>query len=471
MHPTARPRAGPASSERHPASFRDPEAQVFTDGARVLRALTPAAAARYDQVRDFIGELEREGLVVATREAPDPPPAGFARMLEHERLAFVSYPYEWPFALLKRAALLHLDLHLRALERGVTLADASAYNVQFRVRGTKPGPVFIDIASFRPYEEGELWAAHRQFCEQFLNPLLLAAQFGIPHHAWYRGALEGIGTAALAAMWPARGWLSPRALVHVLLPAAAERAAARRADAALGAVRRSRLPKSGYAALLRQLRGWIAGLEPRGFSATQWADYAQARTYSAGALEAKRRIVAEFAARYRPALLWDLGCNDGEFAEVALAHGAASAVGFDADPGALELACARAARAGLALLPLHQDASNPSPAQGWLGRERAALAERERPDAVMALAFEHHLALGRNLPLEEVAAFLAAAAPRGLVEFVPKDDATVRRMLALKGDIFPGYSEAAFAAALSAHARIVRTDELAGGRKLFWFEA
>jgi ribosomal protein L11 methylase PrmA len=236
-------------------------------------------------------------------------------------------------------------------------------------------------------------------------------------------------------------------------------------------VRRSRLPKSGYAGLLRQLRSWIAGLEPRGFGATQWADYAQARTYGAGALEAKRRIVAEFAARCRPAVLWDLGCNDGEFTEVALANGAASAIGFDADAGALELACARAARAGLALLPLHQDASNPSPAQGWLGRERAALAGRDRPDAVMALAFEHHLALGRNLPLGEVAAFLAGLAPRGLVEFVPKDDPTVQRMLALKGDIFPGYSEAAFAAALGEQARVVRTDALAGGRKLFWFEA
>ena len=467
MHPTARSSPSLASSRPHPASFRDPDARVFVDGGRVLRALGAAAAARFDRVREFINELEREALVVASRDAPDPPPPGFARLLEHERLPFISYPYEWPFALLKRAALLHLDLHLRALERGVTLTDASAYNLQFQ--GTRP--IFIDIASFRPYEEGELWAAHRQFCEQFLNPLLLAAQFGIAHHAWYRGSLEGIPTAALAAMWPARGWLSPRALVHVLLPAAADRAAAKRAEAALGTVRRSRLPKSGYAGLLRQLRSWIAGLEPRGFSATQWADYAQARTYGAGALEAKRRIVAEFAARCRPAVLWDLGCNDGEFTEVALANGAASAIGFDADAGALELACARAARAGLALLPLHQDASNPSPAQGWLGRERAALAGRDRPDAVMALAFEHHLALGRNLPLGEVAAFLAGLAPRGLVEFVPKDDPTVQRMLALKGDIFPGYSEAAFAAALGEQARVVRSDALAGGRKLFWFEA
>jgi ribosomal protein L11 methylase PrmA len=469
MQPTARSSPSLQSVERHPASFRDPEARVFVAGARVLRALTAQAAERYDAVRatHLLDALEKEALVVASRDAPEAPPAGFVRMLEHEALAFVSYPYEWPFALLKRAARLHLDIHRRALERDATLTDASAYNVQFR--GGRP--VFIDIASFRPYREGELWAAHRQFCEQFLNPLLLAAQFGIAHHAWYRGSLEGVATAALAALWPARGWLSPRALVHVLLPAAAERAAAKREDAAVRKVRASRLPKAGYAALLDQLRRWIAGLEPRGFSASQWAGYGQARNYSAAALEAKRRVVAEFAARHRPATLWDLGCNDGEFTEVALANGAGAAIGFDSDPGVLELACARAERARLPFLPLHQDASNPSPAQGWMGRERAALAGRGRPDALMALAFEHHLALGRNLPLEEVAAFLVATAPRGLVEFVPKSDATVQRMLALKGDIFPGYSEEAFAAALAARARVVRTDALAGGRKLFWFEA
>lgn len=469
MQPTARFRPALESVQRHPASFRDPDAAVFIAGERVLRALTAEAAARYDAVRatGLIDALEADGFIVRSREALDKPPAGFARMLEHEALAFVSHPYEWPFSLLKRAALLHLDVHQRALEREVTLTDASAYNVQFR--GTRP--VFIDITSFRPYREGELWAGHRQFCEQFLNPLLLAARFGIAHHAWYRGSLEGIPTTALAALWPASGWISPRELIHVLLPAGAERAAARRTTASVEKIRRAHLPKAGYAALLRQLRRWIAGLEPRGFSATQWADYARARNYGAAELEAKRRVVAEFAARVRPGTLWDVGCNDGEFTEIALANGARSAIACDADPGALERACSRAERGGLELLPLFQDASNPSPAQGWLGRERASLADRPRADAVMALAFEHHLALGRNLPLDEVVAFLMAMAPKGLVEFVPKGDATVQRMLALKGDIFPGYSEERFVAALTARAHVVRTDTLAGGRKLFWYEA
>jgi ribosomal protein L11 methylase PrmA len=170
-------------------------------------------------------------------------------------------------------------------------------------------------------------------------------------------------------------------------------------------------------------------------------------------------------------MLWDLGCNDGEFVQVALSTGARRAVGFDADVGALEKACARAENERLDFLPLFLDATNPSPGLGWRGRERSSFLERAKPDAVMALAFEHHLALGRNVPLEEVVDFLVGLAPRGLLEFVPKSDPTAQRMLALKGDIFREYGEDAFVHALGTRARVVRSEVVSStGRKLFWFE-
>ena len=37
-----------------------------------------------------------------------------AAVLRHERIPFVSYPYEWTFSMLKDAALLQLDLLLAA---------------------------------------------------------------------------------------------------------------------------------------------------------------------------------------------------------------------------------------------------------------------------------------------------------------------------------------------------------------------
>jgi len=413
----------------------------------------------------LLDRLEAQGRIVRTTESTLAM-AGAARVVEHERIPFVSYPYEWPFTLLKRAALLHLDIQLDALAAGVVLADATAYNVQFR----GVDPVFIDLGAFRPYREGELWGAHRPFCDQFLNPLLLASEVGIDFQPLLRGNLEGIAATTLAPLLPRRRWLSPRFAMHVLLPAKAEAMARQREAASVERIRQAKLPREGYAGMLGQLRKWIAALEPRE-ALTPWADYAAKRTYAEAEIASKQRVVQEFARRYRPAMLWDIGCNDAEFTAAALGAGAGSAVGFDADLGALERAIQRATHEKLPLLPLRLDAADPSPGMGWRNRERAAWSERGPADAVMALAFVHHLALGRNVPLEEVVDLLVATAPRGLVEFVPKDDPTSRRMLALKGDIFAGYTAEAFERHLAARARIVRSERVsATGRTLYVFE-
>ncbi len=185
-------------------SFRDPSGHVFLLQDRVYRTVMPRAATDFDLVRSnpVWVELLKQGKVLP-EEKVDPTVFGdiaksAVYVLEHPKLPYISYPYEWSFPALKAAALLHLDVHLHALKGGITLSDASAYNIQFR----GPEPVFIDHLSFRPYRDGEFWIGHRQFCEQFLNPLLLRSVLGVPHNAWYRGALEGIGVSEINQLIP-----------------------------------------------------------------------------------------------------------------------------------------------------------------------------------------------------------------------------------------------------------------------------
>ena len=455
-----------------PSSFRDPAGRVFEsrDG-RIFRSVAPGALEDYRFARESgaLDELVAEGALVAAEEV-DPEPLGeFAPegglALEHPRLPFVSYPYEWPFSLLRAAALHHLDLQLRLLERGVSLSDASAYNVQF----VGARPVFIDWLSFRRYREGEYWTGHAQFCEQFLYPLLLAAKLGVPHHAWYRGSQEGIPGRELAALLPRRARLSPRVQAHLLLPLRLERRARSRREVAARAAGRP-LPRRAYRGLLLQLRGWIERLAPR-YPATAWSGYSPACSYAPGEAEAKAETVRAFVSEAAPAQLWDVGCNAGEFAEVALAAGAGDAIGFDADPLALEAACARAAKAGLRFLPLYQDAADPAPDQGWRQRERRSLANRAgSADALLALALVHHLAIARNVPLPEVAAWLVSLAPRGLVEFAPRGDPRVDDLLALRDGRFADYAPEPFEAALRRHAevRLARTLSPSGRRLYAW---
>ena len=178
-----------------------------------------SAAAAFDLARgsSFYEQALSDGRLIGAEVVVEDPPVEMAAttryVLEHPRLPFVSHPYEWPFSLLKAAALFHLDFHLDALDDGLTLSDASAFNVQF----VGARPIFIDTLSLRQYHAGELWAGYRQFCEQFLNPLLLRALLGIPHNAWYRGTLEGIASGDLRRLLPLRRKLSRNLMTHVIL--------------------------------------------------------------------------------------------------------------------------------------------------------------------------------------------------------------------------------------------------------------
>ncbi|MGH8569172.1 MAG: class I SAM-dependent methyltransferase, partial [Gammaproteobacteria bacterium] len=347
-------------------SFRDPSGRVYEIDGEILRSVAPCAADDYDFVAacGVLETLTDRGWLVDSTEV-DKTRLGAAgalahRVIRHPRLAFVSYPYEWSFPLLKSAALLHLDIQIEVLERDIALSDASAYNIQFD--GVQP--VFIDVLSLRRYREGEFWTGHRQFCEQFLNPLLLRALFGIAHNAWFRGSLEGVGTADVARLLPWHGRGSWRLLAHVVLPARFQRRALEDVSD-LEKLKRRRLPKGSYRNMLVQLRRWIAALDPSDTGRTVWGDYQAEHSYRSGEESAKRRFVAEFCEAVKPALLWDLGCNTGEYSEVALAAGAGRVIGFDFDQTALERAYARAAHRSLPFLPLFQDGANPSPAQGW----------------------------------------------------------------------------------------------------------
>jgi ribosomal protein L11 methylase PrmA len=454
-----------------PGSFRDPGGRIYWWGDRVLRTVMPSAAEDFDyaEASGLIAGLIERGMLIP--QAHRPPgllgdlASGARYVLEHPRLDFISYPYEWPFPALKAAALLQLDLYLEALERNVVLSDATAYNIQFD--GTRP--LFIDRLSFCRYVDGQFWLGHRQFCEQFLNPLLLRSMFGIPHNAWYRGSPEGIGAAELSALLPLHRKASWRVLTNVVMQGSLQKT--RSSDAHRAVAGKLRFPKAAFVRLLRGLRTWIESLQPADRRPTTWQDYARQNSYRDAEAEAKRNFVSRFVSDSRVRMVWDIGCNTGDYSVAALRAGARSVIGFDFDHGALDLAFDRARVERLAFLPLFLDVTNPAPDQGWSQRERKGLQARAGADGVLALALIHHVAISRNVPLADVIGWLTAIAPRGVIEFIPKTDPMVVELLRLREDIFPDYNEEHFASCLQQRARIVATETVsATGRKLYAFE-
>jgi hypothetical protein len=363
------------------------------------------------------------------------------KILRPDQIPFISYPYEWCFSQLKDAALLTLRLQERALEHDLILRDASAYNVQFLLGR----PIFIDSLSFGAYQEGKPWVAYRQFCEHFLAPLALMAYNHVDLLKLLRVNIDGIPLDLAAAVLPRRTKLRFSLLTHIHLHARAQklhsdtRESAEKANA-------SRVSRRGLMGLIDSLRSAVEKLEwnPSG---TQWGDYYSDTNYSDRAREHKKQQISSFLDAVRPRSVWDLGANTGLFSRLA-SDREIRTIAFDADPAAVEKNY-RAVRAGREthLLPLLNDLTNPSPGIGWDNDERSSLFERGPADLVMALALVHHLAIGNNVPLDRIAGMLHRTGRQLVIEFVPKADSQVRRLLATREDIFPNYTQEGFEAA------------------------
>jgi ribosomal protein L11 methylase PrmA len=447
-------------------SFRDPSGFVFRRGGVLYRQVNRCYAEDYDALMasGLHRRLVEQQLLVDHEEVAPPEPAAPERhrTLRPELVPFVSYPYEWCFGQLKDAALATLRIQREALQHGMTLKDASAYNIQFH-RGR---PLLIDTLSFRRHRDGEPWIAYRQFCQHFLAPLALMSRVDVRLGQLLRVHLDGIPLDLAASLLPRRTWLRPGMALHLWLHARLQRRHARASDASPPPSPRP-IAKSALLELLRGLERTTARLDwrPEG---TVWADYYAGDSYEAAALDRKKELVAEHLAALAPRRVWDLGANTGVMSRIASGRGA-HVVAFDVDPACVERSWRDVKeRRDENLLPLLLDLVNPSPAIGWANRERASIFERPAPDAILALALVHHLAIANNVPLPQVAATFAQLAEALVIEFVPKGDPKVRQLLASREDVFPDYTREGFEAAFQRDWRLEAADRIAGSERTLY---
>jgi ribosomal protein L11 methylase PrmA len=450
------------------SSFRDPGGFVFVKDGEVYRQVNKKYAENYGLLMSsgLYDVLAGGGMMVTHGEAdlrlaPDPGQAH--KILKPEKIPFISYPYEWSFSRLKDAALLTLRVHRAAIEHGMTLKDASAYNIQFK----GPSPILIDTLSFKEYRQGEPWAAYAQFCGHFLAPLALMCHTDIRLPELLITNIDGIPLDLASRLLPVSTWLNLPLLTNIHLHA---RSIKRYAGRGLNALKiKGGINKFGMLAIIDGLETAVRELtwRPRG---TEWAGYYDRTNYSHEAFADKKSAVSAMLGRIRAAggIAWDLGANEGVFSALAAEAGFYTAA-FDFDPAAVEKHYLAAKNSGLKnVLPLVADLKNPPPAIGWKNRERKSLIERGPADVALALALVHHLAISNNTPLSEIASFMAGICRHLIIEFVPKTDSQAARLLASREDIFDRYDRGNFELEFKRVFEILETRAIKGTERVLY---
>ena len=208
--------------EISPGSFRDRSGFVFLSEGQLLRQINKDYASTYDQIissglySELIGKhflIEHEEVSINNALSSDA-----YKVIKPRLIPFICYPYEWCFSAYKNAALLTLKIQKTAFEYGMTLKDASAYNIQF----IDCKPILIDTLSFERYNEGEPWVAYRQFCQHFLAPLSLMSYKDIRLSQLMRVFIDGLPLDLVSGLLPFRTKTKFYLLSHIHLHSKAQ---------------------------------------------------------------------------------------------------------------------------------------------------------------------------------------------------------------------------------------------------------
>lgn len=437
------------------SSFRDPSGFLFYKDGTLYRQINKRYAADYDHLMEsgLYQTLVDAGLIVPHEEVSlDLAETENAyKVIKPRQIDFISYPYEWCFSQLKDAALTTLAIQKKAFQFGMTLKDSTAYNIQFI--GARP--VLIDTLSFEKYTPGQPWDAYQQFCRHFLAPLAMASYTDIRLTQLSRINIDGVPLDLASKLLPFKTHFKPSILLHIHKHAKVQiNYSDRQVDA-----KARKISSFGFRAIIDSLESAAGKLkwQPVG---TEWGDYYDATNYSEDAMGEKEKLVADFLAPIKPTTTWDLGANTGIFSRIASRAGSKT-VAFDIDPAAVEKNYLQAkANNQTDILPLVLDLTNPSSAIGFDHAERMSIAQRGPVDAILALALIHHLAISNNLPLEKIARSFASLTKNLIIEFVPKEDSQVKRLLATREDIFPNYDKEGFEIAFSKHFEMIRSENI-----------
>ncbi len=452
--------------DNHPSSFRDPSGFIFQKDDHIYRCVNQRYSNEYDTLMNsgLYEELTSRSLLIPHQEV------AFTEEFSHQYkiiqpgfIEFISYPYEWSFSQLKDAALVTLEIQMTAMKFGMSLKDATAYNVQFH----KGKPVFVDTLSFEILEE-KPWVAYKQFCQHFLGPLLLMKHIDPGVHKILTEYLDGIPLQVLSRMLPLKTWTNIGTLIHIHLHARSQN---KYAHVHSDEIKQKTTQSMSY----NQLLGFITSLKSAVTSCklhdvkTEWGDYYNFHNYSKRGFQHKKQLISEYVDQVQPHSVLDIGGNVGEFSKI-LTDKATLVINTDIDPLAVEANYQEIKKTNISnMVVMMNDITNPPSGIGLLNQERESFLDRVHGvDLVMALALIHHLAISNNIPFKNIARMFSTISENLIIEFVPKSDSHVKTLLQTRADIFDSYNKESFEKNFGSFYEIIKTTNITESERFLY---
>lgn len=430
-------------------SYKDPSGYVFYHGDNVYRYVEQN---EFLFLRDFLNselykELQKKRMVVNTKiinleknfvlrkNLPDT----VKKVFQHEKIEFISYPYEWSISMCTDAALLTLEIQNKLLKHGFSLKDATPYNIQF----LNSNPIFIDICSIEKVERTGVWKAYNQFCQFWLYPILLYRNGFRDFQQIYLKYLDGIPlekAVSILGIW--RPFFRFRLLLDYFLPALMSKFESLRQKSSELQLKERKNSEKIIAMNVNRLISVINNLGKNKFKG-HWSDYSDTHSYYRKNEQKKLDFISNCLSREKSPskIVLDMGCNVGKYSRLAESYGF-QVVAIDSEMDCINQLYIDSRDNNLSILPLCIDLLNPSPALGWNNDERKSFLNRmeSKFDFVLSLALVHHLLVTGRVPLGFIVDLQRRLTKKYLItEFVGPNDGMFQKLMHHRAESYDYY--------------------------------
>ena len=442
------------------SSFRDPSGYVYTEKDSIFRKVFPCYYSQYNHLMSsgLFDELISNNMIVNHTEVKNDDKE---ILLLVEKIPFISYPYEWSFDEYKDAALLTLNILKTSLKYNMILKDASAYNIQI-----KDGePIFIDTLSFDFYEDNKAWGAYGQFCRHFMAPLLLMSYVDIRSNLLMSNFIDGIPLDFANNMLKNRGGLVSK--MHIKWHS---KSVSKHNNDASNKKAQNKITKKSLENMIDMMIRQIEKLSLKK-EFTEWDNYYDNTNYDDVSQQDKVNLTEKYINEIKlkkEDVVFDVGSNDGKYSKILTKNGNL-VVSFDIDHNCVNRNYLINKDNKVSnILPLIIDFTNPSASIGFANLERDSFTKRGNAKCVMALAVIHHICISNNITFDMLASWLSKLGEYLIIEFVPKSDSKVQKLLSTRKDIFDKYNIEEFEKTFSNYYKIIEKNKIKNSERVLF---